>query len=472
MWIDRRGCWPAGRDGGAGNSPGSNRPLDSAQSLLHTRRSRGGIVVHKIIADRGLEKNVIISNAIINMYGKCGQIDQARAFLDRMYFRDTVSWNAIVSAYAQNGHQSDAVKMLFVMQLEGVKIGKIGFVTLLKTCCDPMFLQTGRLIHSCLAEDGLHETDVTTGTSLVHIADESRRVFQSMDCPDAVAWSSIIAVLAEQGNGKGLEAMVFLWRMQLESVRPNNVTLVAALNAVGACLMHFAKISHKDATSWKALITIYAQNQHGKIALDSLKHMQLEGFRMNKHTSVNAIIACTEIYSLNDGKRVHGWIRERGRELDVLLGNAVVNLYSKCGSLDAAYAMFFQLRREDVITWSAMVGAYARHGHAPRRALGRSLQLCVDEERLWDPPRCEVLRVHGRSSRAIEEMVRFVVCSPVEGDAVVWRAVLAACRSLGKVEIGNRAVKRTRDLENKRKREDKRSNPDIPGMRTSEFQRT
>ncbi|XP_024534805.1 pentatricopeptide repeat-containing protein At3g09040, mitochondrial-like [Selaginella moellendorffii] len=587
-----------------------------------------GIVVHKRIADRGLEKNVIISNAITNMYGKCGKIDQAKDFFDRMYFRDTVSWNTIVSAYAKNGHQSDAVKMLFVMQLEGVKIGKIGFVTLLKACCDKMFLKSGRLIHSCLAEDGLHETDVTAGTSLVHMyakcgslaeareifermscknkfawsamisayveheetrsslecfrlmllngvepdeitfvavleacgvlkagcfvhgliqecgfqsvpfvgnalitmygrcgsADESRRVFESMDCPNAVAWSSIIAALAEQGNGKGPEAMVFLWRMQLESVRPNNVTLVAALNAcstpaflregrqihalamesgydssdkiVGNALVNmfakcgslldareaFSKISHKDATSWNALITIYAQNQHGKIALDSLKRMQLEGFRMNKHTFVNAIIACTEISSLKDGKRIHGWIRERGMDLDVLLGNAVLNLYSKCGSLDAAYAVFLQLRREDVITWNAMVGAYARHGHAERAlTLFRVMQMgsgtmpnsitfvsvlsACSHAGLLEEAHSSFVSMRsdygiapaakhyvcmvdllGRAGK-FEEMVRFVGSSPVEGDAVVWRAVLAACRSHGKVEIGNRAVKRLLELE-------------------------
>ncbi|XP_024544275.1 pentatricopeptide repeat-containing protein At2g34400-like [Selaginella moellendorffii] len=188
----------------------------------------GGIVVHKIIADRGLEKNVIISNEIINMYGKCSQIDQARAFLDRMYFRNTGSWNAIVSAYAQNGHQSDAVKMLFVMQLEGVKIGKIGFVTLLKACCGPMFLKTGRLIHSCLPEDVLHETDVTAGTSLVHMyakcgsLAEAREIFERMSCKNKFAWSAMISAYVEHEETRSsLECFCL---MLLNGVEPDELS--------------------------------------------------------------------------------------------------------------------------------------------------------------------------------------------------------------------------------------------------------
>jgi pentatricopeptide repeat protein len=78
---------------------------------------------------------------------------------------------------------------------------------------------------------------------------------------------------------------------------------------------------------------------------------------------VGLLNACAGVGALEDGRRVHGQIIQRGCELEVFLANSLVDMYAKCGSMDDALKVFNMMPSRNVVTWTAILGACAMHGH-------------------------------------------------------------------------------------------------------------
>ncbi|XP_028113428.1 putative pentatricopeptide repeat-containing protein At3g11460, mitochondrial [Camellia sinensis] len=68
--------------------------------------------IHKLVRNKGLETNVSITNALIDMYAKCGNIDLARDAFDKLPHKSVVSWTSIIGAYPSHGYGDNAL-MLF-----------------------------------------------------------------------------------------------------------------------------------------------------------------------------------------------------------------------------------------------------------------------------------------------------------------------------------------------------------------------
>lgn len=90
--------------------------------------------------------------------------------------------------------------------------------------------------------------------------------------------------------------------------------------------------------------------------------MLAEKIGFNSITLVSVISACASSGALEIGKWVHELARKEGLEEDVRVGNALVDLYGRCGSLQCARNAFGKLSWKGVVSWSAMIRAYAAHG--------------------------------------------------------------------------------------------------------------
>ncbi|KAG7988607.1 hypothetical protein I3843_03G196100 [Carya illinoinensis] len=75
-----------------------------------------GIWLHELVRIKGLETNVYVTNAFIDMYAKCGNIDLAKDVFKRLPHAITVSWSSIVVACASHGHGDDALKLFSQMK--------------------------------------------------------------------------------------------------------------------------------------------------------------------------------------------------------------------------------------------------------------------------------------------------------------------------------------------------------------------
>ncbi len=85
--------------------------------------------------------------------------------------------------------------------------------------------------------------------------------------------------------------------------------------------------------------------------------------RPNSFTFVGVLNACASVVALKEGKCVHQQIIQSGLELDVFVGSSLVDMYAKCGSMEDAWSVFNKMPSQNVVTWIAILGGCAIHGH-------------------------------------------------------------------------------------------------------------
>ncbi|KAJ7568082.1 hypothetical protein O6H91_01G018100 [Diphasiastrum complanatum] len=366
-----------------------------------------GQEIHAAIVDCGYEKKVIVGNALINMYGKCGSLNDAKEVFAQMTNRNEASWNAMISVCAQNGRGREALELFDFMRCEGIKPSSITYLCALDACASMAALEKGHEIHSAVVQGG-YEGHVIVGTALVNMygkcrsLDDARSVFRQITKRDTISWNAMITACSQNGHCE--EALDLFNQMQHEGAWPNQVTLICVLDAcaslsflkkgqeIHATIINrrytknllvcnalinmygkcgsvekarwvFGQMPQKDAISWNSIIAACTQNGKSTEALNLLDCMQRDGFKPSQITFLCALEACASVAALVKGQEVHAAILDSGYEVDVLLGNALVNMYGKCGSLEDARSVFDQMLHRDVISWSSMIEACAQNGH-------------------------------------------------------------------------------------------------------------
>eukprot|EP01018_Ginkgo_biloba_P020732 Gb_18359 [translate_table: standard] len=126
----------------------------------------------------------------------------------------------------------------------------------------------------------------------------------------------------------------------------------------------FDKIYQRDVFLWNVIIRGYARNGPCEEALTLYYQMQHTGIQPDHFTFTFVIKACAELSALHKGKEIHGHIVKTGFEMDVFVGNSLVAMYAKCGSLDSARQVFDRMSERDVVSWNAMIAGYAQNEHA------------------------------------------------------------------------------------------------------------
>jgi pentatricopeptide repeat protein len=209
--------------------------------------------------------------------------------------------------------------------------------------------------------------------------------------------------------------------------------------------------------------------------------MQQEGVHPNYVTFVGLLNACASVIALEEGRRVHQQIIQSGLESDVFVGSSLVDMYAKCGSIEDACRVFNKMPSRDVVTWTAILGGFAMHGHG-REALKHFEQMCdegvqpdditfvcvlsacshaglVDEgmclyaSMIRDymiPAKLEhytcMVDLLGRAGH-LQEAENMVMAMPCKPQAAAWMALLGACRIHGNVGMAECVAKRILELE-------------------------
>uniref|UniRef100_A0A7N0UKR3 Pentatricopeptide repeat-containing protein n=1 Tax=Kalanchoe fedtschenkoi TaxID=63787 RepID=A0A7N0UKR3_KALFE len=103
-----------------------------------------GKEVHCQYVRIGNQTDVIIESALVDLYAKCGRIEQARTIFGQMTAKNTITWNSMICGYAQNGRAEESLQMFNKMIEEGVQPNNISFVGVLFACCHTGLLEQGR----------------------------------------------------------------------------------------------------------------------------------------------------------------------------------------------------------------------------------------------------------------------------------------------------------------------------------------
>ncbi|KAE8674051.1 Pentatricopeptide repeat-containing protein [Hibiscus syriacus] len=446
---------------------------------------RSGSAVHGVISTLGLDSNVFVCNAIVAMYTRCGELDDARQVFEEMRYRgicDIISWNSIVAAYMQSRDAKSAVKLFRRM-----------------------------------ASDLEISPDVV---SLVNVLPENK-VFERMKVKDAVSWNAMVTGYSQAGRfeealgyaqkGHGYEALSVFREMQFCGSEPNVVTLVSVLSGCatiaalilgkeihgyaiksvlnydwddpGEDLMVINGLIDMNVVTWTVMIGGYAQHGEANDALKLFPEMLQDGKSMkpNTFTICCALMACAHLAALRFGKQIHAYIlRNRYESVMLFMENCLLDMYSKSGDIHAARVVFNNMQHRNSVSWTSLLTGYGMHGFGEEaikvlddmREAGFVpdgitflvlLYVCshsgmVDQGiRFFESMHSEydvisglehyacMVDLLGRAGR-FDQALKLIKDMPMEPTAIVWIALLSGCRIHGNVEFGEYAAAKLREL--------------------------
>ncbi|KAJ0090173.1 hypothetical protein Patl1_14199 [Pistacia atlantica] len=192
--------------------------------------------VEEFVVENKMELNSFMGSALIDMYGKCGDLVSARRVFDVMVKKDVVTWNAIITGYAQNGFSNEAIMLFNGMKEAGVNPDQITLIGVLSACASIGALQMGKCVDTYASERDLQH-NIFVATALIDMyakcgsIENSLRVFEGMPLKNEVSWNAMVSALAF--NGRALEALSLFDCMLKDGrdVRPNDITFVGVLSA-------------------------------------------------------------------------------------------------------------------------------------------------------------------------------------------------------------------------------------------------
>ncbi|XP_056161993.1 pentatricopeptide repeat-containing protein At1g71420 [Syzygium oleosum] len=363
--------------------------------------------------------DLFVSNHLVNMYAKCGDLEGARKVFDDMPHRNHVSWTALVSGYAQHG-RGDECFSLFSGMLAHHRPNEFAFASVLSSCreCDG---DRGRQVHALALKMSLNAC-LYVGNSLIAMysktsgrqggfdeqKDEAWTVFRSMESRNLITWNSMIAGFELRGLGRlaidlfaqmhtggyGFDRATLLGIFSSLSGSSNasvgfalncclqlhcltvktgftsevevTTALVKAYSDLGGdaadCYKLFLETnSHKDVICWTGIITALAEREPEE-SFFLFRQLLREGISPDWYTFSSVLKACAGLMTEKHALSVHCRVIKSGFDGDTVLANSLIHAYARCSCMASSKQVFDLMDSRDLISWSSMLKAYALHG--------------------------------------------------------------------------------------------------------------
>ncbi|XP_028764348.1 pentatricopeptide repeat-containing protein At1g08070, chloroplastic-like [Neltuma alba] len=420
--------------------------------------------------------------------------------------------NPLLGVLANSSRPRNALLLYNLMLYYPFSHNHYTFTLTLKACSLLHAHTKGLEVHGHVIKSG-HYADIFIQNCLLHFyivehdVGSALKIFEFIPSPDVVSWTSIISGLSKCG----FEAEA-IRKFSLMDVKPNSATLVSALTACSflkamtlgkaihaygmkgmvdnniifdnamldlyarcGSLVNaehlFANMMERDVVSWTTMVGAYAQRGRSEEAVDLFKKMVLEGEAVpNEVTVVTVLSACASIGALSLGQWVHSYIKRRSDlVVEGIIGNALLNMFAKCGDMNMAIQIFKMLEHKDVISWGTLICGLAMNGHGKHtvQLFSRMLIHGVPPDDVtfigllsacshsglvnkgfmfFKAMRdyygimpqmqhfCCMLDMYGRAG-LFEEAEAFLKGMPVEAKRPVWVALLQACKIHGNEEM-------------------------------------
>lgn len=332
---------------------------------------------HAIAVLGGLELDNILGSSIINFYFKVGLIDDAELVFSWMLEKDVVTWNLLISGYAQFGQVDKALNICRLMRSENLRFDAVTLASLLSASADISNMKLGKEGHCYCIRNNL-ESDVVVVSSIVDMYVKcerigyARQVFNSTIKRDIILWNTMLAAYAELGQSG--EALKLFYQMQLEGVPPNAISWNSIIlgflrsgqvNEARDMFLQLRSLGvQPNWIPWTTLISGLAQNGFPDEAILVFQQMQEAGITPNTISLVSALSACTDKAALHYVKAIHGYATRHNIWLSIPIANSLLDMYAKCGITDQENCAFDMILSKELPLYNAMICAYALHGQA------------------------------------------------------------------------------------------------------------
>ncbi|KAF6137356.1 hypothetical protein GIB67_036393 [Kingdonia uniflora] len=194
-----------------------------------------GCQLHCCLLKMGMNGDVFVSCGLIDMYSKCGNIEDAQFVFDGMSEKTLVGWNSIIAGYALHGYSEKALSLYYEMRDLNVKMDHFTYSLIFRICTRLASLEHAKQAHAGLVRHGFG-SDTVANTALVDFyskwgrIEDARRTFDKMPHKNVISWNALIAGYGK--HGRGVEAVEVFEQMLHEGrMAPNHVTFLAVLSA-------------------------------------------------------------------------------------------------------------------------------------------------------------------------------------------------------------------------------------------------
>ncbi|XP_022980544.1 pentatricopeptide repeat-containing protein At5g39350 isoform X2 [Cucurbita maxima] len=312
-----------------------------------------GRKVHKLVENNHLHERIEVRNALIDMYSRCGCMDEASLVFSETKERDVITWTSMINGYIINGNPKSALALCPAMQLDGVAPNAVTLASLLSACASLCCLKQG-LIHNGLAREAVE----LFKTMLMEEVEANHATFNSL--------IPAYAILADLKQVMNLHS--YLVRSGFIS-RIAVVTGLIDIYSKCGCLDYAHKIfddirnEDKDIIVWSVVIAGYGMHGHGEIAVSLFNQMVQSGVSPNEITFTSVLHACSHRGLVDDGLALFKYMIEnhpsRPRPNHY---TCIVDLLGRAGRLDEAYDIIKSMPfKHNHSIWGALLGACSIH---------------------------------------------------------------------------------------------------------------
>ncbi|PHT45618.1 hypothetical protein CQW23_14776 [Capsicum baccatum] len=376
------------------------------------------------IIKSGLQNNPLLLTKFTSISSNYNAVSHASSFIFSPYveprFFDAFLFNTIIRSYAFTSEfKGDGLFFYCKMLRYGIWPNKFTYPFVLKAVAGLGELKLGETVHGSVVKFGFDDNSHVLNT-LVHMycccnggVEYARKVFDEMPKWDSVGWSTMIGGYVRWGLAS--EGVRLFREMQVVGVEPDEVTMVCLLSA------------------------------------------------------------CIDLGALELGKWIEGYIKRKNVRKSVVLWNALIDMFAKCGDVDKALSLFRSMSERNIVSWTSVIDGMAMHGRGTE-AVSLFEEMKKDRVVPDDVSFIGLLTACSHSAlveqgkryfhsmtkefgispkiehygcmvdllcRAglVQEALDFVQRMPIKPNPVIWRTLITACRAHGELKLGEKITK-------------------------------
>ncbi|XP_065003111.1 pentatricopeptide repeat-containing protein At4g13650-like isoform X1 [Musa acuminata AAA Group] len=198
------------------------------------RAIKQGLQIHAQSCISGYATDISIGNSLINLYARCGRIMDAYSVFKIVEVKDEISWNGLISGFAQSGNCEEALKVFELMDKSGIEANLFTFGSALSAAANMADIKQGKQIHARIIKTG-YDSEIEAGNALVSLyakcgcIEDAKIEFFGMPERNEVSWNAMITGYSQHGHGR--DALKLFEQMKQEKFKPNHVTFIGVLAA-------------------------------------------------------------------------------------------------------------------------------------------------------------------------------------------------------------------------------------------------
>ncbi|KAF7830402.1 pentatricopeptide repeat-containing protein [Senna tora] len=331
--------------------------------------------VHGYAVKIGLEWDVFVAGALVNIYSKFRRIREARILFDGMPVRDVVLWNVMLKAYVEMGLEDEALLLFSAFHQSGLRpddisvrtllmgVRKIGFERQLNqlqaymTKLFPFDDASDVILWNKRLSDYLRAGEVWTA---IHCFIDMIRSKVAYDSMTLVVILSAIASINHLELGKQIHGIIVKSTLdQVVSVANSLLNMYTKADSVYNAKRVFDHMKEVDLISWNTMISGCALNGLEEESVGLFINSLRSGLVPDQFTIASVLRACSSLKEgFYLGKQIHVHSIKTGTVIDSFVSTSLIDVYSKSGMMEEAESLFQNQDGFDLATWNAMMFGY------------------------------------------------------------------------------------------------------------------